>query len=65
MPAKPSEEHVSEPILQVKGLRVGFDHPQGLVQAVDNVSCALAPGEWFGRASPARVNRPWRLRSCE
>ena len=50
MPAKPSEERVSQPILQVKGLRVGFDHPQGLVQAVDNVSFALAPGERFGLA---------------
>jgi ABC-type glutathione transport system ATPase component len=50
MPPKPSEKHVSEPILQVKGLRVGFGHPQGLVQAVDNVSFALAPGERFGLA---------------
>src|SRR5271155_4056604 len=50
MPAKPSEERVSQPILQDKGLRVGFDHPQGLVQAVDNVSFALAPGERFGLA---------------
>jgi len=50
LPAKPSEEQVSELILQVKGLRVGFDHPQGLVQAVDNVSFALATGERFGLA---------------
>ena len=50
MPAKPSGSTVSKPILQVKGLRVGFDHPQGLVQAVDNVSFALAPGERFGLA---------------
>src|SRR5271169_604176 len=50
MPAKPSEERVSEPILQVKGLRVGFDHPQGMVQAVDDVSFALMPGERFGLA---------------
>jgi peptide/nickel transport system ATP-binding protein len=48
--AQAVEEHVSEPILQVQGLRVGFDHPQGLVQAVDNVSFALAPGERFGLA---------------
>src|SRR5262249_23635173 len=41
---------VSAPILQVKSLRVGFDHPQGLVQAVDDVSFALAPGERFGLA---------------
>src|SRR5271155_228838 len=50
MPAKPSEERVTQPILQVKGLRVGFDHPQGLVQAVDDVSFALSPGERFGLA---------------
>ena len=29
---------------------VGFDHPLGLVQAVDDVSFALAPGERFGLA---------------
>ena len=41
---------MSEPILRVEGLRVGFDHPQGVVQAVDDVSFALAPGERFGLA---------------
>jgi peptide/nickel transport system ATP-binding protein len=41
---------VIEPILRVRGLHVGFDHPQGLVKAVDNVSFALAPGERFGLA---------------
>jgi len=41
---------VSEPILRVERLRVGFDHPQGVVQAVDDVSFALAPGERFGLA---------------
>ena len=41
---------MSEPILRVEGLRVTFDHPQGLVQAVDDVSFALAPGERFGLA---------------
>jgi peptide/nickel transport system ATP-binding protein len=41
---------VSEPVLRVEGLRVGFDHPQGLVQAVDDVSFALSPGERFGLA---------------
>jgi peptide/nickel transport system ATP-binding protein len=41
---------VSEPILRVEGLHVGFDHRQGLVKAVDNVSFALAPGERFGLA---------------
>ena len=41
---------MSEPALRVEGLRVAFDHPQGLVQAVDDVSFALAPGERFGLA---------------
>ena len=41
---------MSEPILRVERLRVGFDHPQGVVQAVDDVSFALAPGERFGLA---------------
>jgi len=36
--------------LRVEGLCVGFDHPQGLVQAVDDVSFALAPGERLGLA---------------
>jgi len=44
------EKHLSEPILRVEGLCVGFDHPQGLVRAVDDVSFALAPGERFGLA---------------
>ena len=38
------------PVLQVQGLSVAFDHPLGLVRAVDNVSFALAPGERFGLA---------------
>ena len=41
---------MSEPVLRVEGLRVAFDHPQGLVRAVDNVSFALSPGERFGLA---------------
>ena len=41
---------MSERVLRVEGLRVGFDHPQGLVQAVDDVSFALSPGERFGLA---------------
>jgi peptide/nickel transport system ATP-binding protein len=41
---------VSEPVLRVEGLRVAFDHPLGLVQAVDDVSFALSPGERFGLA---------------
>ena len=39
---------MSEPLLRVEGLHVAFDHPLGKVQAVDNVSLALAPGERFG-----------------
>jgi len=38
------------PVLQVQGLSVAFDHPLGLVRAVDNVSFSLAPGERFGLA---------------
>jgi peptide/nickel transport system ATP-binding protein len=41
---------VSETILRVEGLCVAFDHPLGKVQAVDDVSFALAPGERFGLA---------------
>jgi peptide/nickel transport system ATP-binding protein len=43
-------EHLTEPILRVEGLCVGFDHPRGLVRAVDDVSFVLAPGERFGLA---------------
>ncbi len=38
------------PVLSVEGLRVSFDHPLGRVQAVDDVSFALRPGERFGLA---------------
>jgi len=41
---------VNEPVLRVKCLRVAFDHPLGKVQAVDDVSFALLPGERFGLA---------------
>jgi peptide/nickel transport system ATP-binding protein len=41
---------VSEPALRVEGLRVAFEHPLGKVQAVDDVSFDLAPGERFGLA---------------
>ena len=41
---------MSAPVLRVDGLRVGFDHPLGWVQAVDDVSFALMPGERFGLA---------------
>jgi len=41
---------VSEPVLRVERLRVAFDHPLGKVQAVDDVSFALMPGERLGLA---------------
>jgi peptide/nickel transport system ATP-binding protein len=41
---------VTASVLRVEGLRVAFDHPLGRVQAVDDVSFALAPGERFGLA---------------
>ena len=41
---------MSEPVLRVEGLYVAFEHPLGKVQAVDDVSFALAPGERFGLA---------------
>src|SRR4051794_28723395 len=34
--------------LDVRGLRVSFDHPLGLVRAVDDVSFTLQPSERFG-----------------
>ena len=34
--------------LTVRGLRVSFDHPLGLVRAVDDVSFELPPNERFG-----------------
>jgi len=34
--------------LEVRGLRVSFEHPLGLVRAVDDVSFNLAPRERFG-----------------
>ncbi len=37
-------------LLHVSGLRVVYDHPLGPVQAVDNVSFVLRPGERFGLA---------------
>ena len=41
---------MSEPVLRVAGLHVVFDHPLGKVQAMDDVSFALSPGERFGLA---------------
>jgi peptide/nickel transport system ATP-binding protein len=34
--------------LQIAGLRVSFEHPLGIVRAVDDVSFALQPNERFG-----------------
>jgi peptide/nickel transport system ATP-binding protein len=41
---------MNEAVLRVEGLRVCYDHPLGLVRAVDDVSFALSPGERFGLA---------------
>src|SRR6059058_2841441 len=41
---------MSAPLLQVEGLRVAFEHPRGLVRAVDDVTFSLLPGERFGLA---------------
>src|SRR6266700_716132 len=41
---------MSDPVLQVEGLRVAFAHPRGLVRAVDDVTFSLLPGERFGLA---------------
>jgi oligopeptide/dipeptide ABC transporter ATP-binding protein len=38
------------PVLRVEELRVGYDHPLGLVRAVDDVSFSLRPHERFGLA---------------
>jgi peptide/nickel transport system ATP-binding protein len=39
---------MSEPLLSVRGLRVGFRTEAGLVQAVDGIDLDLAPGEVVG-----------------
>lgn len=38
------------PVLRVEGLRVAYDHPRGVVRAVDEVSFSLRPRERFGLA---------------
>ena len=37
-------------VLRIEGLRVSYEHPLGVVRAVDEVSFALRPGERFGLA---------------
>ena len=39
---------MTDAVLEVNGLSVSFDHPKGLVRAVDNVSFSLQPRERFG-----------------
>src|SRR5260221_13588994 len=41
---------MSGPVLEVEGLRVTFEHPRGVVRAVDDVTFSLLPGERFGLA---------------
>ncbi len=41
---------MNQPVLRVEGLRVAYDHPLGLVRAVDDVSFSLTPHERFGLA---------------
>jgi peptide/nickel transport system ATP-binding protein len=41
---------MNQPVLRVEGLRVAYDHPRGLVRAVDDVSFSLQPHERFGLA---------------
>ncbi|MBS0642839.1 MAG: ABC transporter ATP-binding protein [Proteobacteria bacterium] len=41
---------MSETILRVERLRVAYDHPRGVVRAVDDVSFSLRPHERFGLA---------------
>jgi peptide/nickel transport system ATP-binding protein len=41
---------MNDAVLRVEGLRVRYDHPLGLVRAVDDVSFSLRPNERFGLA---------------
>jgi peptide/nickel transport system ATP-binding protein len=41
---------VTNPVLRIEGLRVAYDHPRGVVRAVDDVSFSLLPRERFGLA---------------
>jgi peptide/nickel transport system ATP-binding protein len=40
----------NDTVLRVEGLRVAYDHPRGVVRAVDEVSLSLRPRERFGLA---------------
>lgn len=40
----------NQPVLRVEQLRVAYDHPRGVVRAVDSVSFSLLPHERFGLA---------------
>ena len=56
---------LGEPLLEVRNLTVRFPTPDGLVNAVDDLSYTLHRGETFGvGASPApgrasRASRSW------
>ena len=41
---------MTNPVLRIEGLRVAYDHPRGVVRAVDDVSFSLRPRERFGLA---------------
>ena len=46
----PRRSNTNSAVLRVEGLRVAYDHPRGLVRAVDDVSFTLEPQERFGLA---------------
>jgi peptide/nickel transport system ATP-binding protein len=41
---------MTEAVLEVRGLRVSYAHPRGMVRAVDGVTFSVAPGERLGLA---------------
>jgi peptide/nickel transport system ATP-binding protein len=48
--SSPRGSNSNSAVLRVEGLRVAYDHPRGLVRAVDDVSFTLEPHERFGLA---------------
>jgi peptide/nickel transport system ATP-binding protein len=50
MPSVPPFSGSTSVILRVDGLRVAYDHPQGVIRAVDDVSFAVRSHERFGLA---------------